>query len=498
MRQNNLFLRGKTLVLPALCIGIMTLASCADVYDGDETYSSDVRNATMVSPDAENITITASTDGSQQTIAWPVVYGAGGYELIVTDVTDSENPVELLNEIVDGCSVTMAREEDKNYRLTLRTLGDAELNNKDSETSTAVSFTTFLPAFATIPAGADLVEYFAANPAPESAATEMVYYDLESNGNYTLNGTLELTNKKVALRTASANKATIVYGAEGKITTYAGFVLKNLNIDCSAQTSSSSSIIQLSETPDESIKGIQTEGSYKSSYYDIQDNIVLQGLNVKGLPGFIFFDGNKVAYGLRALIVKDCVIELATSSEHSLKENALINSYKGYINEFTMSNTTVWTSSAATGEAKFMLRYSNSGRPDRYGYSKASVTFSNNTFYNVCNKGQWANYDGIGNTHKWAAFKMTGCIFVDCGNNQVARRFIRNKPASGDDITFQNNTYMFNNEFEENSEYDTSGTQITSDPQFKNSAVGDFTVGGADQLAKRTGDPRWLPEVETE
>lgn len=33
-------------------------------------------------------------------------------------------------------------------------------------------------------------------------------------------------------------------------------------------------------------------------------------------------------------------------------------------------------------------------------------------------------------------------------------------------------------------------------PGFINAANGDFTVTGASQLEKRTGDPRWLPLVE--
>lgn len=35
-----------------------------------------------------------------------------------------------------------------------------------------------------------------------------------------------------------------------------------------------------------------------------------------------------------------------------------------------------------------------------------------------------------------------------------------------------------------------------TDPGFINAANGDFTVTGASQLEKRTGDPRWLPLVE--
>ena len=45
-----------------------------------------------------------------------------------------------------------------------------------------------------------------------------------------------------------------------------------------------------------------------------------------------------------------------------------------------------------------------------------------------------------------------------------------------------------------NDKYDTN--TLDTDPGFINAANGDFTVTGASQLEKRTGDPRWLPLVE--
>ena len=41
--------------------------------------------------------------------------------------------------------------------------------------------------------------------------------------------------------------------------------------------------------------------------------------------------------------------------------------------------------------------------------------------------------------------------------------------------------------------YDTSGTQIEEDPQFANTAAGDFHISGPKQVSLKTGDPRWLP-----
>lgn len=35
--------------------------------------------------------------------------------------------------------------------------------------------------------------------------------------------------------------------------------------------------------------------------------------------------------------------------------------------------------------------------------------------------------------------------------------------------------------------------EVLSDPQFANPAAGDFHISGATQVARKTGDPRWLP-----
>ena len=56
-------------------------------------------------------------------------------------------------------------------------------------------------------------------------------------------------------------------------------------------------------------------------------------------------------------------------------------------------------------------------------------------------------------------------------------------------VTFGNNTYMFDGEFESVNgivdPYDMSGTAIEEDPGFKDAANGDFTVSGATQLSRK-------------
>jgi hypothetical protein len=50
--------------------------------------------------------------------------------------------------------------------------------------------------------------------------------------------------------------------------------------------------------------------------------------------------------------------------------------------------------------------------------------------------------------------------------------------------------------FQDPQNYDVSGTIIEADPQFANPSSGDFHISGAEQVARKTGDPRWLPGAE--
>ena len=45
-------------------------------------------------------------------------------------------------------------------------------------------------------------------------------------------------------------------------------------------------------------------------------------------------------------------------------------------------------------------------------------------------------------------------------------------------------------------QYDQTGTIVAGNPGFKDAANGDFTVSGANQIASRNGDPRWLPSAQ--
>ena len=92
---------------------------------------------------------------------------------------------------------------------------------------------------------------------------------------------------------------------------------------------------------------------------------------------------------------------------------------------------------------------------------------------------------------------MTDCIFYDCSTSgSVPRRFLHGRSGQLHAV-FNNNTYMSaDGTFQDPGSYDVSGTIIEEDPMFANPSAGDFHISGPTQVARKTGDPRWLPGAE--
>ena len=267
--------------------------------------------------------------------------------------------------------------------------------------------------------------------------------------------------------------AMIKIGAGAYFSPSASLTLKNVDIDATLNTDA---IIKLNENP---IPGsINAEGGYY-----IIPNIEILNCNITNATQLI--NDNGVKYCVHNMLVDNCVVSLNAASKKTVFD--LHN--QGFINDLTVKNSTFYSIGT---DQDYFVRYANAGRCDRAGFESNSINYENNTFYNVAKEGQWGNYSGFAgrNTSFWVMKKN---IFVDCGNGQIARRYLggRDNQATA---TFEDNTYWFNGAAEDTGNYDNSGTAIQSDPLFVNAAGGDFTPQGEEQLAKHTGDPRWLPD----
>lgn len=470
-----------------LCLagGALTMVSCAQDDLTGEKFDSGVYNTQLEAPSVDDITITASADGSSQTIKWPVVDGAGGYHAILKNIDNGETVKDTL---IDGVSFYTSRQEDTNYQLSLAVLDNEKKHNKGTE-PVVKNYNTFTATFKTIPAGTDLYQYFTDNAVPDEGKTEMLCYDLEPGASYTMSSTVDFGDKKITLRTTNAaNHAKIQYTGD-KISMKFGnaFALKNIDIDGS-QTMSP--LISLTDNVDESTKGT-------GDYYFIKGTANISGCNITGVNNNLIYDANK-KYCLESLVINNCTVHLTLNSETSVSGNAVIYFKGGYANTLQITNSTFWNNGSA--DAKYFVQYNNSARATRAGYANSNVNFINNTFYNIAKAGQWANYGGFsGQNCSW--FDVEKNIFVDCGNKQVARRILAGRNASSyGQAVFGYNTYMINGEFESTGgvvdQYDLSGTAIEEDPGFKDAANGNFTISGAAQTSNKTGDPRWLPAAE--
>jgi hypothetical protein len=495
MKKNHFFARPRLSVL-ALLAGTMLVASCAvDGYD-DETFSGGVNGQSLSSPEADKITFAANADGSKTTITWPVVYGAGGFLTSLYDVTDPSNPVLIFKDsLIDGSTMSVPRAEDTNYEFSIQTMGNENLGNVTAENTTKASFTTFLPAFAVVPDGSDLTEWFAANPLP--ADQHEVAVDLVAGGHYTMSGDVDFNTTAVTLRTASTNRALIALGATSSFITTSGLRLKNLIIDGAA---ASEPLIELSATPDESLKDKVAVGK---GYYFIQDPFSITNCLIENFPDEII-NNNKVQYSIETFLIENSVFHFATGA--GMSSASYFNMYNNGagINDFIARKSTFYNSSE--NDPKYFMRYNNSYSCKRTNYDNTKVTFEQCTFYNIVKKNQFANYDGLRRNEK-AIFTLTSNIFVNTGNTQFVRRYLAGGGwADAGEKNFTNNTYVMDgadawtmpdasdpNTWTGEASYDRSGTIVSGDPGFKDAANGDFTVTGANQIAGRIGDPRWLP-----
>ncbi len=476
MKKNRFLAIAKTFLLT---IASVFLASCADTFDSNETFDGGVRNSTLSSPDEADISITPSTDGSSMTIEWPVVFGAGGYEFKLLNGNDETSP--LVNDTIDGCKMTVSRDEDTNYKIVIRTLGNKKLNNSDAVVATVKDYSTFTETYARIPEG-DLYEYFQNNPISDTVqiATEL-NYDLEPNGAYTLSQPLNFDYNKVVIRTTDqANRAKITIDTDANFIVSNDFTLKYVDVDASATAKPLMEAYKYDSEP--SIDTIP-----KPKNYLMIDFVRIIGCNISGVKGCFFYDNNK-SWAIVNFLIKNTVIQMETETSN-IKNESFISFQGGGVKDFQIANSTVYQT--GNGNSKYFLRYNNNVRVDRLGYTTSdhtTMTYINNTFYKVAS-GQWANYSGISN---YSAYDLQNNIWYDCADGNIARRMMGNGRL-GTNCTFvsSNNTYWYNGEQVDQGNYDTSTSQLTTDPAFTDPDNGIFTPTGALQIEKKTGDPRW-------
>ncbi|MDR0745850.1 MAG: DUF4957 domain-containing protein [Mediterranea sp.] len=481
--MKNSFLRKKTLSLISLAM-MFLFVSCIDGYEDDKAWSSGVENASLESPAAEKISIVPSADGSKLKITWPVVPGAGGYEFSLYIVDDPENPVLVGEEkqVIDGCTAEREMVEDTYYEVIIKTLGNPKFNNKEAAQATEVAYNNMLDVTATIPNGTNLTEYFATNPIPES--TTELCYELEPDGEYTMDGNVPVGLTSVTLRGNKVKhpKVTMTNGAF--LNDGAGFKLKFIDLDCT--NFDGTSVILLNPTFNPAAV-LGQEGRY--CIIPTTSPIAVLSCTIKGLKQRLFYDSNQY-YGVGTLLIKDCVIEQNTTGSIQL-----IRSQRAVIKDLSLVNSTFYNKQSNGG---YFIQLQGAKvtevKPAEETWASANLLITNCTFWQVVKNDQMGNYSN-NIAQKGNNITILNSIFVDCGNKAVVRRLGGGNANAT--LICGLNTYWYDGAFVSTelttTPKDASGTHIETDPQLKDPENGDFTVGGSEQIAKRTGDPRWLP-----
>ena len=457
-------------------MGCFFVLSCADHYDGDESWSPQVKNTTLTSPETDKISITASPDGSTMTISWPVVYGAGGYAVELYNVNDPESPVLVKSDSIDGCSFNVSREEDTNYSLTIRTLANQKYNNGEAKEGTQFLFNTFLPTYAEIPDGSDLKAWFEANPIPEDSASHLCY-DLAPGGNYTLSGKIDFAGHQVTLRSSSkSNYANLVMEAGSYFNTYAGFTLKYLNINAEA---TNKPIISFSDEPSESIQNLIGE---KGCYF-IMDPVVVQGCNITKL-GSSIMGSNSAKYDVRVVSINNTVVEVDKTIP-TANSAAFVYMKTGFISDFTIKNSTVYSR-----EQSDCFFIQHAGRPkDVSDEEQRYVSIINCTLANIAYGKNFCDYHNGQTTYHYT---LKNTIVQDCGKANFLTGL--NKGQSSDNPIWDVNNNTCWRDGADASASQTGiknpGLWLTTDPEI-DPANAKFTPATAQQEAGQ-GDPRWI------
>lgn len=471
------------------CLAFLFLSlSCTkDGFDDKEAFSGGVANAQLESPEltAESFSTLAGSDGTERVkVEWPVVYGAGGYRCSVSIVDDPSNPqVVVKDSVIDACSFTFKKKEDTKYEVSVLTLGNAPLNNKEARQASIYAYSTLVPAV-TIPAGQEIAAFIKENL--KDSESEQAF-ELEAGKTYQLDATVDCGLNTVTFRGNKASRPTVVVGEKGGFMTQGGLKIKFVNFDCTGMTNTA--LLALSKTPDASIStealGYKALGANQDGYV-IEDPVVFQECNIKNLPNGLVY-GNKQPWSLKTFQVVDCMIQLANNGSKTFID--LSGSTNGLIKSMLLQNNTIYNTQ--NNSSAYFLRYSNSSnaQPKKIFGEGADATFTieNNTFCKVMSGKDFAN--NLANTNTVTA-NIRYNIFYDCYrmNKIIQSQYKKN--------TDGNVVYAVSKSLDSNDKK--YGTE--EDPQFAGPIDGEldltqakggvnFVAGGS--LSGAAGDPRW-------
>lgn len=488
--------------LSSVCYATVMLAvvtSCAEGFDNNEHFSAGagVTNAQLEAPklEPENLQVQTSSSGAQSVdVSWPVVYGAGGYLANVNIVNDPANPIPVVTDsVIDGCHFSFPREVDTKYEITVKTLGNEQLNNTGSADASSISYSTMLPA-TLIPVGVEISQFIADNlPA---GSTEEIAFELAAGATYQLSGNADMKLANVTIRGDRYSRPLVVLTEQGGFTCQSGITLRNINFDLSE--AGATSLVSLSSEPDAMFS---TEAlGYKALSDKVKDGFVvpnpvsIESCNMRNLPSSIFYsgkvNGGNSGWALTNFRIDNCVVQFKKANAKPAI-NMEDNWGFSLIKTMVLSNSTFYN--LADYKCRF-IRYGVRFKPEQaFGPGvTCEHNLSHSTFYKTFTGDQFANnFDQTQTT-----VNLDHCIFYDI--NRLDQYCFRSGTyytaednvswLAGSEASLHSNVKKISEEVDP--EF-TGPTALEFDLQQTNGGVS-FHPQAAICIEKKIGDPRWL------
>ncbi len=289
--------------------------------------------------------------------------------------------------------------------------------------------------------------------------------------------------------------------AEGEAYTVAAAIKAPANVTINgngATIDASGADANFIELQGSSVKAIKADGETESDHYLI-DAVTINEVTVNGLKKAIIRDTQKTL--LKALTIENSVIEASDGKP------ALDFDGKGYIEQVTVNNSTVWSS---TGTNKFFAKYGS--RPknlwsgdDAGPYTVQGFDVQNSTFVNIANSKNFCDISQKGTVNN--VYTLKNNIFVNCGKSgQVVVGFNGGQTSATPVWDVDGNVFNYDGNDVSAAEVKKAGQKADEDivknsltcrVLFSDVEKPDF--GGILVLAPGTeapetlpGDPRWL------
>lgn len=433
-------IRTKMLVLLGGAALAATLGSCADGYDSPDGFDAGVKNTTMVTPN--QIFIHLNQAGTEATIQWEMVKGCSGHEVTLLNIDDPENPVVVDGydkRIVDGSRMTVPVQEDSHYKITMRTLGNKDLGNKDAENTLEEEFVTGVPSIGTIAGGTEaapvnLNQWWADKQLAYEKAERA--FDLEAGKYYEITDTLDLSIHSLTFRGNKNERPIVLLKEKGTITSCSGLKMKYINFDCTAMTGNSVfGMSQKEVCPDTILSqnlGYTKGTSLINDIYIVQDPWYIAHCWFKNIPsGFLTPNGTQCAWW--ALTIDDCIIQF-DNEKNGTGFLALRASGGGgrTIKNVVISNSTLYN--IKDNKSAYFAQYNNrnQARPgDVFGNATAEMSTASFVLSN-CTLSKLYSGQKMGNDISYSSLLMESVLFYDVYGVRQFPRWCSNK-------TFKNN-----------------------------------------------------------